>query len=70
VKYVVHARRDGAWWALEIPEVPGALSQARTLEEAPTMAREVIALMLDVPQSEVEVEIVPVPVGLRLKDRR
>jgi hypothetical protein len=29
-----------------------------------------IALMLDVLQSEVEVEIVPEPVGLRLRDQR
>lgn len=40
-------------------QVPGTdiLTQARKLSEAPQMAREVIALEMDLPMSEVEVEL-------------
>lgn len=41
--------RDGDWFPVEVPEVPGVFTQARDFAEAEVMAREAIALMLDVP---------------------
>jgi hypothetical protein len=39
---------------------PARGSDATVDHQAPTVAREAVALMLDVPESEVEVEVVPV----------
>lgn len=46
--YSVHATRSGAWWAIEVPEIKGVHSQARRLDQVEAMAREAIALVLDV----------------------
>lgn len=32
--YQVEAKRHGKWWGLYVPEVPGAISQVRTLADA------------------------------------
>ena len=53
----VIATHAGDWWALEVPGVPGAFSQARRLDQAEDAAREAIALLLDVPADTVEVEV-------------
>lgn len=56
----VVATRDGGWWTLHVPDVPGALSQARRLDHAEDAAREeAIALVLDMPEDEIEVRISP-----------
>ncbi len=47
-RYTVRARREGAWWAIEVPEVPGAFSQARRLDQVEAVARGAVALLLDV----------------------
>lgn len=47
------------WWALEASEV-GAVSQTRRLDRAEAEMREAIAFLADVPESEVEVEVIPV----------
>jgi predicted RNase H-like HicB family nuclease len=46
--YSARAQRDGKWWAISVKGLPGALSQVRRLDQAEHMAREVIALVLDV----------------------
>lgn len=53
--------RDGDWFPVEVPSVPGVFTQGRDLVEVEEMAREAIALMLDVPISEV---------AIRIEDRR
>jgi hypothetical protein len=58
--YVAEARRSGRWWAIEVPEVRGAFSQARRLADVEPMARDAIAALLDVPISQVTVEVRPV----------
>ncbi len=58
--YKVEARRSGAWWALEVPEAPGVFTQARRLDLAAAVATEAIALFLDVDETAVDVELVPV----------
>lgn len=58
--YTVDATRSGKWWALQCVEVPGALSQAKTLAEAKRIMPEAIAFVADIPESEVEVTVNPV----------
>src|ERR1700733_5797086 len=58
-QYKVEVTREGRWWMVHIPEIDG-LSQARRLTEAPTMAREYIALDRGVPPREINVEVTSV----------
>ena len=46
--YDVTLTREGKWWMVSIPELDG-LTQARTIKEAHDMARDYIAVSLDVP---------------------
>jgi len=48
--------REGRWWMIEIPELDG-LTQARRLDEVEKMAREYIAVTLDLPMSQVAVSV-------------
>jgi hypothetical protein len=54
--YDVMVTRDGRWWMIEIAELDG-LTQARRLDEVEKMAREYIAVTLDLPMSHVAVSI-------------
>jgi predicted RNase H-like HicB family nuclease len=45
--YVVNVNREGKWWMVSIPELDG-LTQARNEDEVEAMARDVIAVTLDV----------------------
>jgi hypothetical protein len=57
--YKVEITREGRWWMVRIPEI-GGLTQARRLAEAPTMAREYIALDRGIPLRDVTVEVASV----------
>ena len=61
--YAAHVTREGKWWMIEIPELDG-LTQARRLSDVETAARELIAVTLDIPLSEAEVNITKEIVGL------
>src|SRR4051812_21829304 len=52
--YKVTVSREGKWWMVAIPEIEG-LTQARRLSEVKHMAREYIAVTLDVPVESVTV---------------
>ena len=39
------ATRVGSWWAIEVPEVPGAFSQARRLSQVAAMAADAVATL-------------------------
>lgn len=66
--YRVEVTRDGKWWMVAIPEIDG-LTQARRLEEAPIMARDYIALSLDVPIDDVDVTVTVIDVdGVNVLD--
>jgi len=54
--YRANVHREGKWWLVEVPAIDG-LTQARRLSEAQLMARELVAVTLGVPLSEVEVEV-------------
>lgn len=58
-KYTAICVRSGNWWAISVPEIRGVHSQARRLDKVEAMAREAIALMLDVKPNSFEVEVRP-----------
>ncbi|ABG03558.1 transcriptional regulator, XRE family [Rubrobacter xylanophilus DSM 9941] len=43
----IYERTDDGWWIVEVPEIPGAVSQGRTLEEARFMIRDAVRLLLE-----------------------
>lgn len=55
MKVTATARRAGDWWAIEVPEVPGAFSQTKRLEQAAEEAADAVAVMLDIDPASVEV---------------
>ena len=58
--YIARAVRSGDWWAIEVPELAGVFSQARRLDQVETMARDAIALTLDVAPDSFDVTVEPV----------
>lgn len=50
------AYKEGKWWMISIPEIDG-LSQAKTVETVPNMAADLAAIILNVPQEAVSVNI-------------
>lgn len=54
--YEARVSREGKWWMIAIPEIDG-LTQARRVDEVEQMARECVAVTLDVPLSEVAVDV-------------
>jgi hypothetical protein len=61
-EYNVSVTRDGKWWMVSIPLLDG-LTQARRLAEADLMAREWIAVTLDVPIEQIAVKVTVERVG-------
>jgi predicted RNase H-like HicB family nuclease len=55
--YTVKASRSGGWWALSVPEVPGVHTQARKMSGAADMAREAIALVMDVDPLSFDIQL-------------
>jgi hypothetical protein len=51
------ATRSGSWWAVEVPEVDGAFTQARRLDQIPTMVADAVHLLTGIPAEGVEVSI-------------
>ena len=60
VKVTAVAERSGRWWAVRVVEMPGAFTQARRLDQVPTMAADAVAALADVDPATVEVEVRPV----------
>ncbi|MFT4164776.1 MAG: hypothetical protein QM650_06000 [Microlunatus sp.] len=57
--YRAIARRVDGWWAVEVADVPGAVTQTRRLDQVDTMAREVISLKLDTPPDSFDIDVLP-----------
>jgi len=57
-KYTAVARRSGRWWAIAVPELDGVFSQARRLDSVERIARDAIALMLDVDPASFDIDVV------------
>ena len=72
--YRVTVTREGDWWLADVPELPGAYTYARTLTGLGRKVREVIALMAELPESDLDgVEIslafqLPDPVTKALRE--
>jgi len=56
--YTALAVREGDWWAIEVPELPGVFTQARRLDRAEAMVRDVLSLWLGVPEDSFDVRVV------------
>jgi hypothetical protein len=50
-------QRSQRWWAIRIPEVPGAFSQARRLDQVERLVRDVVSLALEIPPDSFDVRI-------------
>lgn len=48
---------EDGWWVVSVPEIPGAHSQGRTLEEAREMIKDAVRLLLEVRREDAEREI-------------
>jgi len=57
--YTAVCRRAGDWWAISVPEIKGVHTQARRLDQVEAMARDAIALFLDVTPDTLTIEIRP-----------
>jgi hypothetical protein len=55
--YTVKTERSGNWWAFSIPEIPGALGQAKRLGQVDVEARDVIAMMLEVDEDSFGIQL-------------
>lgn len=55
--YRVEIVRDDGWWVISVPELRGVFSQARRRDEVEAMARDAVALYLDVPENSFELSI-------------
>ena len=51
--YPVETLQDGDWWVARVAGLDANYTQARTLEEVREMARDLIALALDIDEAEV-----------------
>lgn len=60
--YDVTVSREGRWWMVSIPAING-LTQARSVREARAMAREYIAVTLDVPAESFDIDVTATKVG-------
>src|SRR5664280_2137176 len=54
--YTVSVTREGRWWIVRVPEID-QVTQVRRLSEVTKAARELIAVTLDVPMSQVRVRV-------------
>jgi predicted RNase H-like HicB family nuclease len=56
--YTARAERDeGGWWVVTVPELPGVFTQARRLDRVDELARDAIALWLEVPTQGIDVAV-------------
>ncbi len=58
-RYEALCSREGNWWAIDVPDVPGVHTQAKRLDQAEAMARDALALMLEVPPDSFDVDVTP-----------
>jgi predicted RNase H-like HicB family nuclease len=44
----IYERTENGWWVVSVPEIPGAHSQGRTIEEAHEMIQDAVRLLIEV----------------------
>lgn len=57
MKVTAQAIRAGHWWAVTVPEVDGAFTQARRLDQIPTMVADAVQLLDGTPAEDIDVEL-------------
>jgi predicted RNase H-like HicB family nuclease len=58
--YTVRCRREpSGWWFVEVPDVEGGYTQARRLDQVEYMVRDLLSLLLDVPEDSFDVIVEP-----------
>ncbi len=60
--FVARCRRDGEWWAVSVEDadrvhIRGANTQAKRLDQVEELAREIVAVLLDVDEDSFDVEL-------------
>lgn len=58
--YHVDAYQDSKWWVLQVQELPNAISQVKSLDQADEWIREAINIVSDEPEDSFDVVIIPV----------
>ena len=53
----IYEHTEDGWWVASVPEIPGAHSQGRTLEEAREMIKDAVRLLLEVRREDAEREM-------------
>ena len=51
--YRIETFQEGEWWVARVAGLDANYTQARTFDEVPEMARDLIALALDIDEAEV-----------------
>ena len=59
-EFTSSARVDGAWWVVQCDQVPQAVSQVESLEEAEPILRDAIAFVTGLSVRDIEVVVRPV----------
>ncbi|PDQ34983.1 MAG: hypothetical protein B5766_08310 [Candidatus Lumbricidophila eiseniae] len=57
ITYTVTAERSGRFWAIDIPEIQGGHTQARSLTEVDVMARDCICILKDIPADSFDIDV-------------
>ena len=52
----IYEHTDDGWWVVTVPEIPGAVSQGKTLDEAREMIRDATRMLLEVRREDAERE--------------
>ncbi|MAY75121.1 MAG: hypothetical protein CMJ31_10465 [Phycisphaerae bacterium] len=65
VQFIVEDAGDG-WLCATSPDIAGAVTQGKSLDELAVMARDCAGAMLDIEPSDVEIDLV-IPGGLSIK---
>ena len=53
--------RDGSWWTIEVPEVPGAFARASDRSEVTAVAADAAAAVLGVDPASISVNVEEMP---------
>lgn len=59
MRITARAEKRGTWWVVDVPQIPGLLTQAKTREEIPVMVLDAAELLTGRSDYEVSLEIVP-----------
>ena len=52
----IYEHTDDGWWVVTVPEIPGAVSQGKTFDEAREMIRDATRMLLEVRREDAERE--------------